>query len=397
MATITATITIDFTANYAGAHRVCWRIQGSGDPYDCSTSVSCVGGGTTCQAIITASVNDTSCDGPITFEGYIQAECQDILSTSGRLAWTALFTPVVVCQRQEITCDYAPISAVNITNGGLTYLVGDVINVTRAGGDTQVLNANIEVLTVGDGIINSISALLPGSLGYTAADVLSIVDGIGGSGTITVDTVDGFGEILTYTLTTGGTQYQGPFTFTGGTGTGADFDILDGTDYDAFGKILTVNIIDGGEYSITPSAFTITTALGTGAVLAFTLDRCPAYPAIGTDCDSNPVALAVGTPVGSTFATCIVGAVGVTPSGYSVSAVGCCIPTDTSADVCFDYHLENTTAFGIDVRGTLCDGTFVMTTIPALTITPVCIIEDGIATFNSGLTVTNTGTPCLPS
>ena len=75
MALVTATITIDFTANYAGAHRICWRIQGSGDPYDCSAAVACVGGATNCQAIINPIVNTTSCDGPVTFEGYIQSGC----------------------------------------------------------------------------------------------------------------------------------------------------------------------------------------------------------------------------------------------------------------------------------------------------------------------------------
>lgn len=394
MATITATITIDFTANYAGAHRACWRIQGSGDPYDCSTSVSCVGGGTTCQVIITAPVNDTSCDGPITFEGYIQAQCQDVLSVSGRLPWTAVFTPTVVCQRHEITCDYSNIDTVNIIDGGLSYLVGEKIIPTRIIGDTQLLDADIEVLTVGDGIINSISSLLDAGTGYTAADLLTIVDGIGNSGTITVDTVGGGGEILTYTLTTGGTQYQGPFTFTGGTGTNADFEIIEGIDYDAFGKILTVDIIDGGEYSILPTTFTITTALGTGADLSFELANCPAYNAIGTDCDSNPVAIPLGVPVGETTAVCLVGAYAAEPAGYTVTKVGCCIPSDTSSDVCFDYHIENTTGAPINAIVTLCDGVFDTVSIPASTIVPLCLIEDGVSTYDPGLTITNTGTPC---
>ena len=61
MAAIPATITVNFTANYAGPHRVCWRIGASG-PYDCTTSVTCTGGGNPCQAVITTTVDNESCD-----------------------------------------------------------------------------------------------------------------------------------------------------------------------------------------------------------------------------------------------------------------------------------------------------------------------------------------------
>lgn len=103
MASIIATIDIDFQAEFAGDHRVCWRIQGSGDPYDCSTIVTCAGGGTPCATAFTTTVNDTSCDGDVTFEGYIQATCENLASLAGRLTWTVSFTPVPVCVRYEIS------------------------------------------------------------------------------------------------------------------------------------------------------------------------------------------------------------------------------------------------------------------------------------------------------
>nr|HPQ80078.1 hypothetical protein [Candidatus Dojkabacteria bacterium] len=187
-----------------------------------------------------------------------------------------------------------------------------VINITRAGGDTQSLDANIEVLTV-----------------------------------------------------------------------------------DGSGTILTVDIIDGGEYSITPTAFTITTGSGAGADLTFELAPCPTYNGIGTDCDSNTVDLPVGIPVGTTFATCLVGGYTPEPAGYVITQTGCCVAADSSSDVCFDYHLENTTGFGIDVRITHCDGMFELITVPALTIEAMCLISGGVAEpLSPGLIITNTGTPC---
>ena len=103
MATILATINIDFEAEFAGDHRVCWRVQGSGLPYDCSTIVTCAGGATPCATVFTTNVNDTSCDGTVTFEGYIQATCENLSSTAGRLTWTVPFTPVPICVRYEVS------------------------------------------------------------------------------------------------------------------------------------------------------------------------------------------------------------------------------------------------------------------------------------------------------
>jgi len=186
MAIVTATLTIDFTSNYAGAHRVCWRLQGSGNPYNCSTLVNCVGGNTACQAIVTASVNDTSCDGMITFEGYVQAACEDILSTNGRLTWTVDFTPTVVCERHEITCLRGPIDIIQIIDGGTGYLVGDTVVITRDGGDTETTDA-----------------------------------------TITIDTVGGGGEITAFTITDGGLYgVQPTASITSGTGSGVDLNVV---------------------------------------------------------------------------------------------------------------------------------------------------------------------------
>ena len=49
-----ATINVEFIANYAGQHRVCWRVQNLITPgtYACTNIVTCVGGGNMCSTIV---------------------------------------------------------------------------------------------------------------------------------------------------------------------------------------------------------------------------------------------------------------------------------------------------------------------------------------------------------
>lgn len=402
MATVTATITVDFVANYAGNHRVCFRIQGSGDPYDCSTVVNCVGGATACQAIINTPVNTTSCDGPITFEGYVQAACEDILSTSGRLTWTAVFVPNVVCQRYEVLCARGGIQSVTPNPGGQLYDVGDTLNIVRDGADPETSDGTISIATVGDGVINSISSLLAAGVNYAPLDTIDITDFVSGSGSlgqIRVDSVGGSGEILTYTLIANGMEYTGPFDFTttSGAGSGANFDIVDGVDYDIFGKILTVTVSVPGSYSIPPTV-TITTATGSGATLDVALVPCPTYDVVGVDCVGGDNINIIGSSmdVGETFGTCIEGGlVNPTPAEYDVTPIGCCIPEDSESTVCTDVHFENNSGGPVNVHITLCDGDDSTETIANGTTEAFCVVANGwIDPDVAGFTITDTGTPC---
>lgn len=99
-----ATITVNFIGNYAGLHRICWRIQGSGNPYACTNIVDCVGGGNPCSAIISIMVDPESCD-PVIYEGYIQAACNDITSDIGKVPFTVTYTPTPTCVGWTITCN----------------------------------------------------------------------------------------------------------------------------------------------------------------------------------------------------------------------------------------------------------------------------------------------------
>lgn len=401
MAIVTATITVDFTANYAGDHRICWRVQGSGDPYDCSTVVSCVGGGTACQAIFTADVNTTSCDGVVTFEGYVQAACEDEASVNGRLPFTVDFTPNVLCQRTEITCSRGPIESITINDGGYGYQLGDAVVITRDPGDTETTNAGITIGSVGTGIINSISGLSSAGTGYAPGDTIDIdvVVGpgcAGSGGVITVDTVGASGEILTYTLTNGGSGYTcDSFTFsnTSGGGVGANFDIVQGVDFDAEGEILTFNIAIGGVYGATPT-ISITTATGQSFDGDVVLRDCPGWNDLGRDCDSRLFSIA-GLPVGETLAVCLTEGPTGGPDEYTTSETGCCIPEDTAGDPCVDYHLENNTGAPVEVQYTACGGVNTVVTVADATNVSICAVDGGV--IDPGLanfTVTNTGSPC---
>lgn len=102
MALVPATITVNFTSNYTGDHRVCYRLGGVG-PYDCTTIVTCLGGGTPCSTTINVTVDDESCDDYV-YDGYVQAVCEEEASLIGRVAWIATYTPTNACFSVAFTC-----------------------------------------------------------------------------------------------------------------------------------------------------------------------------------------------------------------------------------------------------------------------------------------------------
>lgn len=97
-----ATITVTFTANYAGPHRICWRQCGVG-AYVCTNIVDCTGGGNVCLATVSIMVDPESCT-PICFEGYIQATCNSEDSSVDQVYWTSTFTPSPSCNLYNIIC-----------------------------------------------------------------------------------------------------------------------------------------------------------------------------------------------------------------------------------------------------------------------------------------------------
>jgi len=135
-----AIITVNFISNYAGPHRICWRIQGSGNPYVCTNIVDCLGGGNTCQALINTMVDPELCD-PIIFEGYIQATCNAEGSPTGQVPFTVTYTPDPSCKAYQLSnntgdaydfniselglnCDGTTRPDILLADGGIIYLCG---------------------------------------------------------------------------------------------------------------------------------------------------------------------------------------------------------------------------------------------------------------------------------
>lgn len=185
MASISATIHVSFISNYAGPHRVCWRINNTG-PYDCSTIISCLGGGNSCSTDIPITVDNETCPS-VEFDGYVQATCEVEGSLSGRVPFSTTFTPVPTCISYQILCNDVDVFGMTVNTHGSGYNPGSPPAVIITGGG--------------------------GSLATAVAHI-------------------GNGGILTWTVTNGGGPYDGggSATFvnvasTGGTGTGAFFNV----------------------------------------------------------------------------------------------------------------------------------------------------------------------------
>lgn len=182
---------IIFTNTWIGLHRICWRIY-TGDPtaaYDCSTTVNCTSIQEWTEDITIPELDNETCD-DIVFEGYVQAMCIDEDSLTGRIPFTSTFEPEPVdCVSYLIRCNTVDISDIDITNVGSKYTPGSPVTITISGG------------------------------GGTGADLEGVV---------------GNGGIKTWTITSGGTDYNGGATavFSNvdattitGTGTGAVFNV----------------------------------------------------------------------------------------------------------------------------------------------------------------------------
>ena len=100
---------------------------------------------------------------------------------------------------------------------------------TRTFNNKVIATNNVDLVQVWNpsGIIETIS-LGSGGTGYTALDVITIVQEGGSLGTVTVNTVDGAGVILTCTLLAKGSGYSvaNGLAVTGGTGSDATINIL---------------------------------------------------------------------------------------------------------------------------------------------------------------------------
>ena len=230
-----ATITINYTANYLGDHRVCYRQVGTTN-YCCLTdTVSALGPQT---FIIDFAVLADFCDGtadevvvpvetdcgPYSYEGYIQPDCEVLGSPNNRTLWTADFTTTPSCLAYIITCESAGVASITVTepDGGMVAVPG--VTITGGGGAGATAIALMRTYTAGI----SISAA---GAGYIVGEQVFITGGTGSGIQLQVATLGGGGSIATFIVISEGLYSVLPGTVgvastASGAGAGATFDIL---------------------------------------------------------------------------------------------------------------------------------------------------------------------------
>ncbi|TXI91139.1 MAG: hypothetical protein E6Q36_00070 [Chryseobacterium sp.] len=391
MAPIGATITVNFTSQYAGPHRVCWRIGNSG-PYDCSTIVNCLGGGNPCSAVIPVTVDNSTCD-PVDFNGYIQAACEVESSLNNRIPFSVIFTPVQPCDKWDVTCTSVDIPSYTITNPGAGYVVGSdpIITVVGGGGAGAAAHG-----VVGNGGLKTLT-ITNGGAGYNgggSATFLNVpAQNIVGAGVgALLDVTVTAGVITAVTISTGntdpGTGYAAADTFDfnninlGGSGAGA---------------IITVNTVNTGEiqyvvvdnagsgYSSVPVA-TVAVSPILRATVTANLGFCPGFD-FGNDCDGNAIGNVEPQPLAFVYKKC--SSVAPTPpAGWVVAENGCC----------YDCVTARFTASGVDATVSYTDcatGELVTVVVPVITPLEVCVVNNSWY-WDAAFTVVVSSTPGCP-
>lgn len=140
-------------------------------------------------------------------------------------------------------------------HGGLGYTNGDVLTVISPGGT----NATVQLDTTRGAV--TVAAVAAGGAGYLAGDILTLAPS---DAQITVDTVDGGGAILTFTISTPGTTATpGVKNATGGTGAGATINVT--TVVGA--AISTITVLTGGTMFAEGGHYETTGGTGEGAIV----------------------------------------------------------------------------------------------------------------------------------
>lgn len=318
MALVPVNLQINFTANYAGQHRACYRLAGSGSAYTC-VNVTCAVGA--CTALIPVFVDNETCV-TVQYEGYVQPTCQDVASTDGRTAWSYTFTPSPTCKNYVVTCVSEAVASATMTSEASGYNPSSVPAVLFTGGGGTGAAATA---VVGFGGITSVAIVDGGTL-YTNGTYLNC-DLTGGSGTGAKATVIITGGVVTsVTVTTAGTGYLSTDVLA--VGCGINGATVPGTlsIVSEYGKVRSLTITDGGSGYTSAPTITIAPNPGNTATATATavLSACPAFTNNG--CSGTPVVIPEGAvDVGESISVCSTSGPPVVASNYSILLSGNCL------------------------------------------------------------------------
>lgn len=324
MASIPATIRVNFTANMIGQHRVCYR-QGSSGAYTC-TLVNCSAVGE-CEAEIALFVDNESCD-EVQYTGYVQAACIEEGSTEDRVAFDVTFTPSPSCKSYHLICARLGIASVTITNGGSGYSSLSPPEVIFAG-DGEV---TYEV-TVGEGELSAPVIVEPGSeyINGTYPNVPIL----GGTGTGAQASVEVNGnEVVEIIITTAGSGYTAGDTLytldASALGGAAPVVEVTFTATADLGKITGISVTNVTPFTAIPI---ITIAAGdTQATAVAVMEECPVINSPG--CSGADIDIAAGSLTGFGESVTICGY--TTPpvnTAYDITESGNCLCGCVSATI----------------------------------------------------------------
>ena len=366
-----ANITVDFISNYTGPHRVCYRIGNVG-PYTCFT-VNCLGGGAACSYVIPISVDNETCPA-VSFEGYVQPSCIDILSTSERVAFTYTFNPTPACLKYTVDCLNAPVASFVVTNPGSGYIPAAPPLIVVSGSATAVAVVGTGFILTqiipsfiggGSGYVDGVYLNVPllGGTGAGALGTFSVVGGIVVSGEVTTPG-NGYldGEVLSPNP-----AFMGPSVPI----TTATFAIT--SDY---GTITQLNVVTPGSGYTTPPSVTIPPSGGIPALGGAVLEPCPVINATG--CSGLGGIIPNILQVGDSVELCKVGVAPVLSAQFGVNLNGNC------ACSCLTVTL-GVTGLGGTIGYTYndCNGAFVEGTLnlgdPAIV---TCVVAGSLLAFN---------------
>jgi len=400
MALIPALITVNFTSNYAGDHRVCWRTNFSG-PYDCSTIVTCLGGGNPCQAQVVIQVDNETCP-EIIFDGYVQPICNDILSVEGQVPFQVTFTPNPVCDPYLIACISASILDINIINPGDSYLPlpSPPPVITFLGGGS---GATATALVGVDGIL-TLGASAPIGTGYTPGVYLNVpfvtLTGVGTGAIASSVTIPVSGQLITSnividTLNAGsgyvvGNQVKLDSAFLGGAFT-LEYKAL--VSIINYGKIIDITLNTPGSGYFVGSA-TVAASPNPDAPIATVevlLAPCPDQ-LLGGGCNGNPPVTLSGLEVGQSVTQCMTSDP-IPEAGIDITLTNGCCYDCVQATFTLPEGQPDTVLYYTDCA----TKTVIVTNMTQLQIVgPVCVVNDSWWWTDSSSTMSVVTSPTCP-